>query len=557
MPSPEESGGPISIPHNTSNHLQDYDDVERHLRSSSPAVKRPASDMGAEDREDHVRDVDMDTASASGYEMAHAGETDGGQVGSVEVTPKAKYPSLSPRHSRELSSDMVTQYTRGDEKNKTPSEATMSSISLQTPSVASTEATSIRSTPPTVPSAEVPSIDEQVAKVMAFMLKQPLENQLGYVVSSNWLNRVLARSSEGPRGSKVDKSATLGEIGPVNNADLVFITNESGQFKDERGEPFIALRPGLALGEDFEVLPQEAWDLVVKWHGIAKEAPVIKRYMHDTNVDGAQENLIWELYPPIFTILKVLAYQDTEEQQKEKSLAPARLLASRSTKFNVWLTHAKKLASIDVKDKVRVWRILGGLKASSSSGMITPAASRSASPAPGANVVVNAGDSLVLDTPTFSNLEVGPQRELMEITDQTMNEKYNGNATLQTHMLNRDDVIVLEQVVGGPGGGEWPSEVKGQRLGPLSGGLKSAALAAKAKAGASSGRSSPGPGMVTRGRQRKDGKPRGITGLSNLGNTCYMNSALQCVRSVEELTQYFLRKYSCLVAPTLTLTPDR
>lgn len=492
----------------------------REVRSSSPAVKRPASEIGEEEQE-RPQDMEMD------------------------MDPSESQSNERPGHRRATSVDMISQANTDGSGNDAQKRTTDDNV-YPTPSSMSTytaSAASKESIAKSQEATEVPSIDEQVGEVTRLVAEPLKEKQKGYVISGNWLNKVMSRSSS--HEQKIDKTVAEGEIGPVDNSDLVLVTDPTTTFKDEVGEPFVPLRPGLQLGEDYEVVPQEAWDLIMKWHGLSERSPAIVRYAHNTN-PGGEENIQYEINPPVFTILKLAnpATGTTPQTLKEKSMAPIKTLASRHTNFQKWLKQVKGLANIDITTKVRVWRILGGLGGSNTSGMVTPAASRSASPAPGATLAANAGNSFTLDVNTFVSLTDGSQRELLEdARDQTANEKYNGKMTLELAGLAGNEVVVLEEQIGGPGGGEWVSDASKQtlnRLG-LTASNKNGVQKLKPKNVSTSGRSSPAPEPM-RGR-RKDGKPRGATGLSNLGNTCYMNSALQCVRSVEELTYYFLSSY--------------
>ncbi|OAX77831.1 hypothetical protein ACJ72_07866 [Emergomyces africanus] len=516
---------------------------------STPAVKRPAAEMGEDDRQ--PQDVEMGSDSFTGSEDKN-----------MELASQVKKQTERPtRQRRAVSVDMVGQEDTTnnnnlmvDEKHEnsklSAAEDTNSSSSdsvYPTPSSMSTytSSTSQISSHASHASHDRPPIDEQVAAVTRLLMLPVKDQQKGYVVSANWLGRVLSRSSTGgPQREKADKTASEGDIGPVDNSDLVLVTDPSIMYKDEAGEPFVPLRPGLQMGEDFEVLPEDAWDLIMKWYGLSKDSPAIVRYAHNTTI-GSVEHVQYELNPPIFTILKLPNPSKSPTQTaKDKARPPIKALASRHTQFQQWLRNVKSLASIEMSTKVRVWRILEGLNSTATSGIITPAASRSTSPAPGATLTATAGNSFLLDVNKFVSLVEGSQRELLEMKDQTSNAKYNGSLTLHLAGLGGDDVIVLEEQVSGPGGGEWISNCAGKSSNRLA---VTAAQAGpqnktKGKIPTASGRSSPAMGTVTRGRQRKDGRARGVTGLSNLGNSCYMNSALQCVRSVEELTQYFLRE---------------
>ena len=378
----------------------------------------------------------------------------------------------------------------------------------------------------------IPKLEEQISIITKAIQETLVDGMKGYVVSNKWLSEAQERGTSTNKSSKEVKNDVQP---PLDNRDL--IDTSLGDLVDADGGRFVPLKTGLVLDKDIQILPESAWKQVLQWHGVLEDSPDIIRYCHNTS-EGDIENLQYELNPPIFTLVKLAWFPDgtTKDAMVQKTSSPIRIVASRHEKFQSFLKRAKAAAHVK-NSTVRLWTTAENVIASlKNAGMPTPAQSRSASPAPGSLHAINIGDKLVLDLKTFTELPDGAA-QLADVRDETNNANYNGKSTLDTFGLARPGVLILEQQIGGPAGGEWISEASKTTLAQL--GINK--ISASTLKPNSTGRSSPAPGgIMTRGRAKRSGRSKGVVGLTNLGNTCYMNAALQCVRAIKELTYYFL-----------------
>ncbi|KEQ97012.1 hypothetical protein AUEXF2481DRAFT_63817 [Aureobasidium subglaciale EXF-2481] len=378
----------------------------------------------------------------------------------------------------------------------------------------------------------IPSVEEQVAHIQS-LLNTPVEDgSTGFIVASKWFNRVVAKTADANQ-KNFDSDMLEGEVGKIDNSSLV----APGAFDNPLafvGKPDLAFIPLLASVEraaDYEIFTEEAWNQVVTWYGITEGHKPIVRLAHNSAPEGStSSHIVYELSPPIFTIRKVPAHS----QPAQADIAAASLVASRTERFQTFLAHAKEAAGIPMQRKVKIFRQLDPTKVSgdmptlAQPGIPSPPTSRASSPS------LTTSSKLVIDAATFAKWIDGTNFEPTDGQDHTANEKYNGRMTLETLGFVAEQTLVLEEQQRGAAAADFASDTAKKQK------KTSSQLSQTTN---TSRQSSPAPtAQVTRGRTRKDGKTRGAIGLVNLGNTCYMNSALQCISRVEELAVYFLHQ---------------
>ncbi|KAH6694104.1 ubiquitin carboxyl-terminal hydrolase [Plectosphaerella plurivora] len=369
--------------------------------------------------------------------------------------------------------------------------------------------------------------------VEAFNDGIPKVGVTGFAVSRTWLDKALRLGGISQPG-KQDQFANE-PLGPVDNEDII---RDVIQLPD--GAKFARFKPGISM-EDFVFFPDDAWDMVKDWYGLKDGQVPVEREVIDTAESGASgSNNVFELNPPVFTVHRLWsAAADLPVTDKIKEAPPIVLVASASTPYNELFKTLKQYAGIPLDRKIRVHTILP------SPELVAPAAdseTRSAFTPPD-SPERETGDNpetwnkLLIDVKTFTSVD-SSRRSRLDIQDHTNNANYNGKSTLAQQCLAQDQILVLDEQLSK---NDYVSTSFGKRNSD-----KIIASRGVQSKGSNSGRNSPAlstrSGPVTRGRarQKKVTRTSGVVGLNNLGNTCYMNSALQCIRSVEELTKYFL-----------------
>ena len=215
-------------------------------RSSSPAIKRPASELDDDDdralgREDSLlgggsplRTVTVPLADSMQPTVDHArNHTEGSpredsrRQGSLGVDETEHAQDLSERSTNGESETLESSVLFSSRDNASSTSDSLSSSAIKPFSRDAHDTSGTQAEP----RPDVPPIDDQIAKITELSMRLLTEGDKGYVVSCRWVERVKSRASERHRGGIRKTEDAVGEVGPVDNSDII-LQGEWGFFED-------------------------------------------------------------------------------------------------------------------------------------------------------------------------------------------------------------------------------------------------------------------------------------------------------------------------------------
>ncbi|GAA5999783.1 putative ubiquitin-specific protease UBP12 [Rhodotorula paludigena] len=407
-----------------------------------------------------------------------------------------------------------------------------------------------------IPSYQAASRYEGIAPDMQLDLvqeevKRPLEEgDTWYLVSRAWYRRWQTACSGVAQSKDDDVALSPEQVGPINNSDLVDTDGTS-------------LRKGVVLDVDCVAVPEVVWKVLEEWYG--SDGRSFPRLV--IAPAGPMSETI-EFYPPRFQLFVLLpdSSNSSGPVPVPTHQSPPVVNLSADARVSELVSLASEAFSLDDPPRpVRLWRLPpagDAVSALEGPAYVFPDKLRESGTellefAP-EDDTTTLTDALLTDEETRLAVEAQQPdgtwivdaeavlRALREAEEQDAQQPESGNAQLAPPASAAPVAAAAEPSADGKKkshglfAGGWHTGLhKGKTPGAPAAPKEPAKAAGHHHTGG--GLLASVAGALTRSKTGAAAKgQRGLVGLQNLGNTCFMNSAIQCMSNTKELQEYFL-----------------